>query len=154
METLLASVSLENGGEDFIFTGVNVHIRDGTGDTDGVTNGLGNLIVGYNEDSTGGEIRSSFAGLVAGYNNYISGWYASVSGGSANTDSGDYSSVSGGFLNTANGVYASVSGGSQNNAAGDDSSVSGGLANDANGLYSSIYGGYNQTVTTTYGYGP
>lgn len=36
-------------GNDVVFNGCNVHIRDGSGDTEGPTNGLGNLIIGYNE---------------------------------------------------------------------------------------------------------
>ena len=73
------------------FTGVNVQIVDGTDETEGVTNGLGNLIVGYNElgnnpngdDRTGshnivggsGSSYSSFGGLVVSQNNTISGEY-------------------------------------------------------------------------------
>ena len=45
-------------------TGVNVHVRDGSGGTDGAVNGLGNLIVGYNEDS--GDTRSGSHNLVVG----------------------------------------------------------------------------------------
>ena len=163
LETLLDSVSLENGGDDFVFTGVNVHVRNGSGDTDGIVNGLGNLIVGYNEDtSTGGtETRTgshnlvlgaeneytSYGGFVGGYQNTISGTYSSVSGGSANTASGDYASVSGGYVNTASGIFSSVSGGSENTASGPYSSVSGGQGNTASGALSSVSGGYGNTAS-------
>jgi hypothetical protein len=102
----------------------------GSGDTDGIT-GLGNLIVGYNEQDTPPKSRygshnlvvgtkhgyTSHAGLVAGYDNKITGPFASVSGGMENEASGDYSSVSGGCNNEASGTYSSISGGSSNLAA-------------------------------------
>ncbi len=95
LENLLASVTLENSVQDFVFTGVNVHVRSRSGATDGTINGLGNLIVGYNEARTTKSVKSgshnlvvgrnhnyvSYGGLVAGYQNAVSGLYASVSGG-------------------------------------------------------------------------
>ena len=98
--------------------------------------GLGNLIVGYNEFlrsqppnmplniRTGSHnlilgrfhSYSSFAGLVAGSSNRITGPYASVSGGSNNVASGDFSSVSGGHSNEARGSTSSVSGGADREA--------------------------------------
>ncbi len=137
-------------GDDVIFDGCNVHVRSGSGATDGdsgsgtTVNGLGNLIVGYDEDGgaddkTGshnlvvGELHSytSFGGLVAGYNNDVSGEHASVSGGDQNTASGYHSSVCGGYINSAQGFVSSVTGGSQNKASGSYSSINGGLANIA-----------------------
>ena len=110
-------------GDDVYFTGCNVHIVSGAGATDGAVNGLGNLIVGYNEDVAvlfpgspaslrsgshnlvvgPGHSYSRYGGLVAGFINIITGSYASVSGGNGNTASGDYSSVSGGNDNRASG---------------------------------------------------
>jgi len=49
LETLLASVSLAHDGTTVRFTGVNVQIVSGSGRTNTTPNGLGNLIVGYNE---------------------------------------------------------------------------------------------------------
>jgi uncharacterized coiled-coil protein SlyX len=151
----LKYVSIELGtinglaGPHVIFTGVNVHIRDGSGATDdhwGPTiyppptfTGLGNLVVGYNEEPFGlptdqrggshnlivgdGHRYSSIGGLVAGFRNTISRRSASVSGGSDNTASGD---------------LASVSGGDHNTASGDFSSVLGGFANVANSVHQTI----------------
>ena len=132
------------------FTGVNVQIVNGLGaihpdeDKKRPTNGLGNLVVGYNEfssfqDRTGSHNvvvgilhrYPSYGGLVVGFNNTISGPYASVSGGSFNTASRFYSTVSGGIANTACGVNSSVSGGSINTASGRNSSVTGGQGNVA-----------------------
>jgi hypothetical protein len=126
-------------GDDITIEGANLHIVNGLGATNGfpappsfdpsqtVVNGVGNLIVGYNESrgSYGPDDRSgshnlvvgsfqnfsSFGGLVAGQFSTISGPYASVSGGISNTASGYFSSVSGGEFNTASGGVASVSDG-------------------------------------------
>ena len=111
-------------------TGVNVQVVSGSGSTNdgGTLSGLGNLIIGYNalgNNRGAGDVRtgshnlilgdfnsySSFGGLVAGFDNAISGQYASISGGFFNTASGNTASVSGGFFNAASGDYASVSGG-------------------------------------------
>ena len=50
LEALLASLSLEDAGRTLRVSGVNLQIVSGAGATDGPVNGLGNLIVGYNED--------------------------------------------------------------------------------------------------------
>jgi len=71
LETLLASASLENGGNDLIFSGVNLHLRDGSGSTSG-TNGLGNLIIGYNEDEWVANPRNGSHNLVVGDNHTYS----------------------------------------------------------------------------------
>jgi hypothetical protein len=148
-------------GTDVFFTGCNVHIRDGSGNTNGPVNGLGNLIVGYNESRGGGDDRSgshnivvgmennfsSYGGLVVGDLNTISGAFASVSGGQANTASGDFASVSGGQANTASGKLASVSGGLFNTASSNLASVSGGTGNIANGPFASVSGGTGNTAS-------
>jgi len=119
-----------NTGQNTVrFSGVNVQVVDGSGDTFGAVNGTGNLLVGYNElkglFGTDMNIRtgshnlvvgslnnySNFGGFVAGAFNTISGQFASVSGGIGNTASGVVASAGGGFGNTASGFYASVSGG-------------------------------------------
>lgn len=148
--------------DDIFFDGVNIHIRNGLGSTDGWdgssgnVNGLGNLIVGYNEERFGAPTDrtgshnlvvgiahnySSFGGLVAGILNTVSGQFSSVTGGFANEASGNNSSVSGGAINTASNDNSSVSGGQGNAASGFSSSVSGGFANEASGNRSSVSGG-------------
>ena len=84
-------------GTELTLSGVNVHIVNGDESmaTDS-TNGLGNLIIGYNDsNSTLAAINSgshnlvlgranqysSFGGIVGGVNNVISGAYATVLGG-------------------------------------------------------------------------
>ncbi len=143
------------------FRGVNVQVVDGSGDTDGDVNGVGNLIVGYNEDSSTAEVRSgshnliigldndytSYGGAVFGVDNDITAPYATVTGGVGNTASGDAASVSGGSRNTASGFAASVSGGYGNTATRLTSSVSGGDGNTASGLMASVSGGYDNTAS-------
>ncbi len=122
-----------------LFTGCNVQIVSGSGETDGALNGTGNLIVGYNEnpfdyDRSGshnviiGELHgySSSGGLVAGVQNRITGDFASITGGADNEASGVASSINGGNGNTASGEYSSVGGGFANQASGDWATVSGG----------------------------
>ena len=137
-------------------SGVNVQIVNGTGTTDGAVNGVGNLIVGYNElgnhfgdDRTGshnivGGSQSSFSsygGFVSGISNTTSGVYSSVCGGSWNIASGEASSVTAGWSNEATGRWSTVGGGQDSFATGDYSTVSGGWTNFANGEKSSISGG-------------
>lgn len=162
LEALLDGVSRTS--TKMVFRGMNVQIVDGSGDTDGTVNGLGNLIIGYNEARDIGNDRSgshnliigerqnfsSYGGLVAGYENSVSGTYASVSGGDKNKAGGTYSSVSGGAGNDAYGVKASVSGGSLNNANGELSSVSGGYINTAWGKHSSMSSGRQNLANGEY----
>lgn len=145
--------------DDIVFNGCNVHVRDGSGDTGGEVNGLGNLIVGYNE-TPGDDTRTgshnlvvgpnhsytSSGGFVTGFDNEISGPFSSVTGGNENTASGSSSSVSGGYRNRANGNNSSITGGQSNIASGYLSSISGGYQNQANGNTSSISGGNSNTT--------
>jgi trimeric autotransporter adhesin len=165
-------VNVTGGTNEVVITG-NLRIVNGLGSTSctdaqnelipNCPNGLGNLIVGYNEprsslvlfgdfgpdNHTGshnivvGQFHnfSSFGGLVVGQFHEISGEFASVSGGASNTASGFGSTVSGGLGNTASGIFSSVSGGSGNTASGINSSVSGGSGNTAIGADSSLSGG-------------
>ena len=146
-------------GPHVIFEGANVHVRSGSDYTDdnASISGLGNLIIGYNEEpeklNTGeregshnliiGRFHrfSSWGGLIAGERNTISGPYSSVSGGSYNAATAEGASVSGGSENDATGRFSSVSGGGLNAAMAEGASVSGGFTNFATGQFSSVSGG-------------
>jgi hypothetical protein len=166
------------------FSGCNLYLNNGLGATNGepgnpfdtnapVVNGLGNLIIGYNESRalyavgepdvrTGshnlivgdGNNYASYGGIVGGRFNATQAPYASVSGGRSNTASGVDSSVSGGLANTASYIVSTISGGDGNTASGLASSVSGGAFNSASGDWSSILGGNEVSVTTLYGHSP
>ncbi len=161
-------------GTEIYFTGANVHIQNGTGSSLSGTavNGLGNLIVGYDEERFSNSQKTgshnlvvgpyhnytSQAGVVFGLHNTISGPHNSVTGGNNNIASGDFSSVTGGNSNLAYGDSSAVSGGSDNIASGPSSSVTGGYGSEASGLLSAITGGYGneakeQSSTITGGYG-
>jgi hypothetical protein len=163
LESLLKHFS--RADNEITITGANVHLVNGLGSTDcfdreqfepipDCPNGLGNLIVGYNElrevselptdavNNSGEDLNvrtgshnvvvgrlhnfSRFGGLVVGDRNTISGEFAVVSGGVGNTANGDFAVVSGGFANTASGQTSVVSGGQVNTASGLGAVVSGG----------------------------
>ena len=112
LETTLAGVS--RSGNQIIIEGANLHIRSGSGATDGPVNGLGNLIIGYNELRGAGDDRSgshnlvvglehnyaAYGGVVAGFRNAVSGAFASVTGGHDNVAGGAGATVGGGFGTT------------------------------------------------------
>src|SRR5262249_39933384 len=145
LENKLSAMTFDGAANEVVITGANLRIVNGLGRTScsdeqdnpipNCPNGLGNLIVGYNEprdpiivgilgpdNRTGshnvvvgqGNNFSRFGGIVIGLNNDISGDFASVSGGDRNTANGEMSSVSGGINNEAHGTRSSVSGGSDN----------------------------------------
>ena len=119
------------------FTGVNVQIVNGLGDTN-TANGVGNLVVEYNEPrSFGGDDRTGSHNIVAGRRNDFPGCGGLVLG-TDNTLRGTFASVSGGRENVAEGLGSSVGGGRSNTATGSFSSVSGGQLNEALGTYASV----------------
>jgi hypothetical protein len=146
-------------GPHVIVEGANLHVRSGsgaTGDLGGVLLGLGNVVVGYNEENAsrvqlrtgshnlvvgGGHGFTSFGGLVAGLGNEVSAPGASVTGGRDNAARGFASSVSGGENNEAEGSLATVTGGANNQALGEFASVTGGSTNTATGVASAVTGG-------------
>lgn len=160
LQQLLQPVSrIEN---TLVISGANLQIVNGTGATDGAPNGLGNLIIGYNEERvasdtdpnpvnarTGSHMLvvgkennyTSFGGIVVGNYNATSGPFASVSGGHFNQASGAVAVISGGEANKASGLAAAVSGGSNNEATQYGATVSGGALNKATARYSTVSGG-------------
>lgn len=149
-------------GDTIRFDGMNVQVTNGTGATDGEVNGLGNLIIGYDEtispfidgqspasDKSGshnlvvgkGHNYSSFGSVVAGLDNVAAGNF-SLAAGTRNQALGDFATVTGGQLNTSSGWYSSVTGGFSNLASENSASVGGGYANSATGTASSVSGGF------------
>lgn len=161
LEEKLSTMAFDATTNEVVISGANLRIVNGLGSTE-ATNGLGNLIVGYNEprgfepDRRTGSHNvvvgsyhnfSRFGGIVVGLLNEISGSWAAVSGGVGNTASGNYASVSGGTGNQASGDYTSVSGGESNRASGIVASVSGGAANTASGTRAWVSGGNANTAS-------
>lgn len=145
LESLLTHFSRQ--GKEVYITGANLHVVNGMRSTDTV-NGLGNLVVGYNElreedpnDRSGSHNLvvgkkngySSYGGVVFGLYNNAFGPFSAVTGGAGNRPHGFAASVSGGRDNVVTGEFAAVSGGHFNTASGDYSAVGGGLQREAPG---------------------
>ncbi len=173
-----------NGYPASYFTACNVYIQNGLGSTSGIpsdpfllkgenpiTNGLGNLIIGYNEPApydnpTGshpingqyngshnliigeGNQYNSICSMIGGTGDYSAAPFASVLNGSNNGALALNSTVCGGVANTVTNISGTVLAGAENVASGPFSSVSGGNQNNAFGGFSSVSGG---VVDTAYG---
>jgi hypothetical protein len=162
IEKLLEHFS--RSGSNIYITGANLHVRSGAGSTAAAVNGLGNLIVGYDETRKSGDAKSGshnivcgvknnysgFGGIVSGDSNAISGNHSTIISGSANIANANFSTVIAGTKNTANANYATVTGGNSNNATGQYSITLGGNGNYASGWYSSTIAGANNHATQNY----
>ncbi|MGQ9425627.1 hypothetical protein ACXYTJ_08160 [Gilvimarinus sp. F26214L] len=148
------------GGTTVRFVGVNVQVVSGSGATDGEVNGLGNLIVGYNEKTTDWVKPATcslgeFHGDQAACELNGGTWAEHHKSGSHNLVVGSehrysrYGGLVAGFSNALTGISATVTSGSNNFAAGEHSSISGGGGNFASGESSSITGGYTNTATNS-----
>jgi hypothetical protein len=152
-------------GPNIIFSGANIHIVSGSGSTDdhGTPTGLGNLIIGYDEDPQNYVDRSPFDNLplsplspgdrggshnlvIGAANRFTQATYGGLVVGTVNTIDGYGASVSGGAGNTARSYGASVSAGFSNNAGSFFSSVSGGRYNIAALFFTSVSGGDSNTA--------
>lgn len=149
------------------FTGINLQVVNGEGST-ATVNGVGNLIIGYDEVASGpfrcsdGAWPTESGCLAAGavwaashksgshylvlgqYNNYSA--FGGVVAGESNTSNRAAASVFGGRDNTASGQYSVVSGGQNSIARGLSSSVTGGSGNYAVGPGSSVTGGFRNSA--------
>ena len=164
----LTSVTDAEGHPEMVITGANLRIVNGLDATD-TANGLGNLIVGYNEPRDGqcegpNERTGShnvvigmehnftqYGGVVVAKCNQISGPFAAVTGGWGNTASGFVAVVTGGGLypllhpntippnNVASGDFAVVSGGG--------AVVGGGIRNVVRSDFASVSGGNGNTAS-------
>ena len=78
LEAKLAHVTVE--GNDITISGANLYVNDGSGTTDGPVNGLGNLVIGYNELRGSGDDRTGSHNLVIGSRNNFSSYGGLVVG--------------------------------------------------------------------------
>lgn len=160
LESLLASVSLVHGGQTVRFTGVNIQIVSGSGHTEAAPNGMGNLIIGYNElrgepdqcDETQSPSCDYPEGGCPGDScNYCSCWNARWGSHNIIVGRGNNYESSGGLVigrfNTISGLYSTVTGGEGNSAENRFASVTGGLANRASGVGASVTGGYGNAAS-------
>lgn len=163
----------ENGvtGPNIVFTGANLHVVNGALGR-GKVNGLGNLIIGYDEapvnlqpgDRSGshnlvmGEDNTftskGVGGVVFGVNNRLDAFFTSILGGINNTAAGgaDYSVIVGGDSNRVLYRDAEVVVGGYQNTCFDSFCVAvGGQDNGVDGIASVIVsGGHNTTIVDSY----
>lgn len=152
---------VSRSGSTLQFDGMNLQVTSGTGATDGPINGLGNIIVGYDEEifpylgdgpssqKTGshnlvvgkGNNYMGFGGVISGLNNWIQGSYASILGGERNQALGAFSNVTSGSMNQAAGYGSHAAGGQLNAASGAFSTSLGGMQNIVTGDFSNVVGG-------------
>jgi len=158
----------ENGlkGPNVILKGANFHIESGSGNTVDAT-GLGNLVIGYDEDSLDAAIIdtnrigshnlvigpqhefTASGSVVSGFENFTSANYSSVIGGECNAaGSSTYPSIPCGSTGVAD--AASVAGGFGNLASDRLSSVSGGQNNIAMSIGATICGGFGNLASGPY----
>lgn len=146
LAALLSHFSISSEfGYTVVLTGANLQIVNGQGTTN-TKNGLGNLLVGYNEiRNDGSDLKtgshnlvlgpgnnySSAGGVVSGNGNAITALQACALGGSGNVAGGAGACTLGGTGGSAGGVAATVTGGFHNTAGGDNASVSGGNTRSA-----------------------
>jgi hypothetical protein len=154
------AISIEDGETTVRISGANLKLDDGSGSTTGPANGLGNLVIGYDEgrcyDEEGRFARTCVAGEQCdfapcdvsaknGSHNLVVGaghQYGSVGGfiaGEGNVVAAPTASVSGGWGNRAAGYGATIAGGSRNLADQATAVIAGGSDNRAHGA--SIFGG-------------
>ena len=137
LTALLAGVGrLQVEGRDTLqFTGVNLQIVDGSGTTAGPPTGLGNLIVGYNEQRPSPATRTGSHTLVVGPRHEWTGVGGIVAGANNNV-TGNNATVAAGLFNTASGPQSIVTGGQNNTASGTNTAVLGGLLSSADAISS------------------
>jgi hypothetical protein len=156
LDELMAYVEVDAESHAVKVVGANLYVQNGLETTDGDPNGLGNLIVGYDEEDsddpigkTGshnlvvgvGHNYTSYGGAVFGLENSIQGPYSNVLGGSLNLSEGTSSVVISGILNSASGDMSAVVAGSHNTASGEYSATLAGTVASASARYSAVVGG-------------
>jgi len=189
LEKVMPYIKYEEKGIDekptIQFSGANVQVISGAepaqGNAEEVLNGLGNLIVGYDQEPhaqtgsnnlvmgtiaqsytsfgavLGGEDNSALALDTAVFGDYntASGKNSAVSGGAENVTAAGESSISGGNKNRTSSYFASVSGGEGNTAEAEDSAILGGERNiTRKGKYSAIGGEKGVLQETEWGFLP
>jgi len=154
-----------NGYDTLKISGVNVQIVNGSGSED-TLNGVGNLILGYDDNYLSPKPRTGSHNLIVGdYNSWTS--YGAIVAGTGDLGAGPYASVLGGEANIATGTSsvivsgvdndiptagpgAAVLSGWGNTASAPQAATAGGADNTASGWYSSVTGGENNVASGNY----
>lgn len=162
LEALLEGVIRQNNAEGpaLVFEGMNVQIRNGSGETEHA-NGLGNLILGYNESPvvfnngrTGshnlvigeGHQYCGVASVFIGEDHLeLEGSEGNLYTGSSHLGTGKYNCACGGSENVLNGKWNAVEGGAYNTSYGEWCGVTGGMSNACWGA-GWVFGGLNNAA--------
>jgi hypothetical protein len=146
--------AFEVNGTAVTVAGANLQIMNGLGSTDATPNGLGNLIIGYNELSGHGRAGShnlvlgmangydGYAGIVAGWGNYSGAPFASVLGGQVNIADGKFAVVLTGDTHQASGIESAIISGENSVTTGQNAVVVGGFQNNVEANAGVIDGGW------------
>ncbi|MBI4603279.1 MAG: hypothetical protein HY721_15100 [Planctomycetes bacterium] len=173
LEALTRDMSIVEGdarvpGRTVLFTGVNVQIVTGLGRTE-TTNGVGNLIVGYQEfrgqaegppTEEGVNTRtgshnivvgarhnySSSSGLLVGAESSLIGPGCAILGGHGSRVLGSHSVIVGGAGSCTHGSGSVIVAGENNTTNGGASAIIGGVGNRTTGAWSVQCGGNNREV--------
>jgi hypothetical protein len=164
-------------GPNITFSRANIHIVSGSQATDdhGNSTGLGNLIIGYDEDpNTALPADSAFFGIpimflpgiptpllpgdrggshnlvIGAGNRFTKGASGGLVVGERNSIQNLGASVTGGFVNSSSGLLSSVSAGVGNGAGGQFAGVSGGGENSAGNSGDTVSGGWNGSAVGGY----
>jgi hypothetical protein len=148
-EATLGPISYDPRAQAIYFTGVDVHVRNGSGSTDGEPDGTGNLILGWNEVDDEDE-RTGSHNLVIGSRHTWTGHSGLISG-LDNTLRSDASVAVGGQGNIVTGAGAAAIGGQDNEVAGEDAVAVGGAANFVEGEVAVASGGFGNDILGAYG---
>ncbi|MCP4215428.1 MAG: hypothetical protein GY765_12275 [bacterium] len=86
---------VSRNGNNIVFSGVNVQIVNGLGATIGDKNGLGNLIIGYNEaySGAGGDVRNGTHNVIIGPENSYTGHFGLIVGNKINGHGPEYAMI-------------------------------------------------------------
>ena len=144
---LVPYVEVDADTNDIRVVGANLHLQNGAGSSASV-NGLGNLVIGYNE-TDGNQTRTGSHNVVVGPFHGYSSFNGMVVGNASNI-SAPQAVVVGGYGHTASGENAAVFGGVSGLASGFGSTAVGAHGSTATGWFSHVVGGYNSTSTAEY----
>jgi hypothetical protein len=163
LETLLAGVTRGvdpiSNADTLLLTGMNLQVVNGSGSTNS-ENRVGNVIIGYNLDSTAnpsssdkrgshnlvigdGHKYTQSSGIVSGHDSYLNNDYSVILGGYGHLVDGASAGVIGGHDSLNQGDFAVIVGGTFNAVDGTSSFVGGGTENSAVQQNSAVVGGSN-----------
>jgi hypothetical protein len=153
-------------GPHVIFDGVNVHVVSGSGETNGTPNGLGNLIVGYNEapDVLLEGDRGGSHNLIMGRehkflsnDSILHGWGSearahavAIFAGDGTVSSSSYSAAIGGRNNIIDAGHGVTIGGFENRVSASYGVAVGGQNNVVTGMQATVTGGDSNTASGNY----